>query len=66
MSDIFTIFNPGMEYTRRQKDLEKILVVEAPDGAPGPKPLDLESGVVTISVPRPAPGSGSADTEEQV
>lgn len=66
MSDFFSIFNPGMEYARRQKDLEKILVVEAPDGAPGPKPLDLESGVVTISVPRPAPGAESAEAEEQV
>lgn len=51
MSDFFTIFQPGMEYTQRQRDLDKILVVEADEGAPGPKPLDLESGVVVIDVP---------------
>ncbi|HMR48338.1 MAG TPA: DUF6191 domain-containing protein [Arachnia sp.] len=51
MSDFFTIFQPGMEYTQRQRDLDKILIVEADEGAPGPEPLDLESGVVVIDVP---------------
>lgn len=51
MTDFMSIFQPGLEYVKRQRDLDKILIVEADKGAPGPKPLDLESGVVTIVVP---------------
>ncbi|MBB1511934.1 hypothetical protein H5399_04860 [Tessaracoccus sp. MC1627] len=69
MSDFMSIFQPGLEYVRQQRDLDKILIVEADKGAPGPKPLDLESGSVTITLPPetvPPPslspgGSPSAD-----
>lgn len=69
MSDFMSIFQPGLEYVRQQRDLDKILVVEADKGAPGPKPLDLDSGAVTITLPPesapPRPdspgGSPSAD-----
>ena len=69
MSDFMSIFQPGLEYVRQQRDLDKILVVEADKGAPGPTPLDLESGAVTITLPpesAPLPpdspgGSPSAD-----
>lgn len=51
MSDFFSIFSPGMEHVFRQRDLDKILVVEADEGAPGPRPLDLESGAVDLVMP---------------
>lgn len=56
MSDFFEIFNPGARHQREQKDLEKILIVEADKGGSGPTPLDLDSGSVTLRVPpRPTP-----------
>lgn len=63
MTDFMSIFQPGLEYTRRQKDLEKILVVEEDEGAPGPRPLDLESGVVTITMPAKEPDGGSPSAD---
>lgn len=51
MTDFFSIFSPGMEHVHRQRDLDKILVVEADEGAPGPRPLDLESGTVDLVMP---------------
>ena len=51
MSDFMSIFQPGLEYVRQQRDLDKILVVEEDQGAPGPEPLDLESGSVEITLP---------------
>jgi hypothetical protein len=59
MSDFMSIFQPGLEYVRQQRDLDKILVVEEDQGAPGPKPLDLESGSVVLTLP--PEGSPSAD-----
>ena len=53
MSDLFSIFQPGYEHLRRQKELDKVLVVDMKKGGRGRQPLDLESGSVTIEVPRP-------------
>ncbi len=56
MTGFLEIFDPGMRHQREQKDLEKILIVEADQGGTGPQPLDLDSGSVTLRVPpRPAP-----------
>lgn len=55
MSDFMSIFHGGMEHVRRQRDLEKILVVDADQGGSGPKPLDLDSGVVELVMPRREP-----------
>ena len=38
---------------REQKDLEKILIVEAEKGGSGPEPLDLDSGSVVLRLPQP-------------
>ena len=57
MSDLFSIFQPGYEHTRRQKELDKVLVVDMKKGGRGRQPLDLESGSVTIDLPSLAPGS---------
>jgi hypothetical protein len=51
MSDFFQIFQPGLRHQEQQRDLEKILVVDQDAGASGPKPLDLESGSVTVRLP---------------
>mgnify|MGYP001231029479 CR=1 FL=1 len=56
MTGFFEIFEPGLRHTREQKDLEKILIVEADKGGTGPEPLDLDSGSVVLHVPpRPEP-----------
>lgn len=55
MSDLFSLFNPGHEHQRRQKELEKVLFIDSTKGARGRQPLDLESGSVTIEVPAPRP-----------
>jgi hypothetical protein len=55
MTGFFEIFEPGLRHMREQKDLEKILIVEAEKGGSGPEPLDLDSGSVVLRVPaRPA------------
>lgn len=51
MTGFFEIFEPGLRHQREQKDLEKILVVEADKGGSGPQPLDLDSGSVVLRVP---------------
>lgn len=62
MTDFFSIFQPGMQYVREQRDLEKVFVVESPDGAPGgPRPIDLDSGRVTIILPS---GDAAVSDEE--
>lgn len=56
MSDFLQIFQPGLRHQSEQRDLEKIYVVDEEAGGPGSKTHDLESGEVTISIPkRPAP-----------
>ena len=52
MSDVMSIFHGGMEHVRRQRDLEKSLIVEADRGGDGPRPLDLDSGVVELVMPQ--------------
>ena len=60
MSDFFSIFNPGLRYWQEQRDLDKVLVVTDEAGGTGPKPLDLDSGKVTLVVPA-KPGSDEPD-----
>lgn len=48
VTEFFEAIQPGLAHWRRQRELEKVLVVEAPSPGEGPQPLDLESGVVTI------------------
>lgn len=48
MSDFFQIFQPGFRHQQEQRDLEKVLIVEEDAGGSGPKPLDLDSGSVTL------------------
>lgn len=52
MTDFFSIFQPGMQHVREQRDFEKVRFVESAEGAPGgPSLVDFEAGSVTIAVP---------------
>lgn len=52
MSDFLQIFQPGLRHQQEQRDLEKIFVVDEEAGGPGTKTHDLESGEVTIKIPK--------------
>lgn len=56
MSDVFGIFNNGHEHLARQRDYERVRIFLREEGAPGPEPLDLESGTVSIVPPAEEPG----------
>jgi hypothetical protein len=56
VTDFFQLFQPGLRHWKEQQDLDKVLVVTNDEGAPGPRPLDLESGSVVLLVSRPAGG----------
>lgn len=51
MTDFFGILQPGLEYWRKQQDLEKVLVYEDQSGGKGPEPLDLDTGRVVMRMP---------------
>ncbi len=64
MSDFLQIFQPGLRHQQEQRDLEKIYVVDEEAGGPGSRTHDLESGEVTIKIPRrPAAEADSSDEE---
>lgn len=52
MSEFFEAFNPSARHWREQQQLEKMLVVDTHRAGSGPKPLDLDSGVVHLVMPR--------------
>lgn len=52
MSEFFEAFNPGARHWREQQQLDKTLVVDMHRGGAGPRPLDLDSGVVHLVMPR--------------
>lgn len=63
MSDFLQIFQPGLRHQQEQRDLEKIFVVDEEAGGPGSKTHDLESGEVTIKIPKRASAEPSDETE---
>jgi hypothetical protein len=66
MSDFFQLFNPGARHQEEQRDLEKILVVDEEAGGTGPKSHNLDSGEVTIRMPkrRPAAKQGKPKVDD--
>lgn len=52
MTDFISIFQPGMQYVREQRDFDKIRVVEAPSGAPGTTSIDLDAGTAIVVAQR--------------
>jgi hypothetical protein len=73
MSDFFQLFNPGARHQEEQRDLEKVLVVDEEAGSTGPKSHNLDSGEVTIKMPKRRPAAAKrkpkaqkpADTEDR-
>lgn len=47
----FEIFQPGLEYLRREKDRYKMLVSKPTHGGGAPLGIDLEAGVAKIRIP---------------
>lgn len=68
MTGFFEVFQPGSRHWREQQELEKVLVIDTKKGGSGPRPLDIDSGVVHLVMPRRrdagrAPSGGEGDTE---
>lgn len=45
------VFDPGMRHWREYKELQKVLVQRTDQGASGPEPVDLDSGVIIVHLP---------------
>ncbi len=62
MTNPLEAIQPSLRFQREQRELEKVLVVDNPQGADGLGVIDLESGRIRIPVKRPAEESaGGAD-----
>jgi hypothetical protein len=54
MTSPLEVFQPSLRYVREQRDLEKVFVVDTPEGADGLGRVDLDSGHIKIPVRRQA------------
>src|SRR5665647_2937996 len=54
MSNPLEIIQPSLRYQREQRELEKVFVVDTPEGADGLGRVDLKSGHIKIPVRTPA------------
>ena len=50
MTSPLEVFQPSLRYVREQRDLEKVFVVDTPEGADGLGRVDLDSGHIKIPV----------------
>jgi hypothetical protein len=50
MTNPLEVFQPSLRYVREQRDLEKVFVVDTPEGADGLGRVDLASGHIKIPV----------------
>lgn len=50
MSNPLEIIQPSLRYQREQRELEKVFVVDTPEGADGLGRVDLASGHIRIPV----------------
>ena len=55
------IIQPGLRYLREERDRQNMLVSKPTHGGGAPLGIDLDAGVATIKIVRPAP---AAATEE--
>jgi hypothetical protein len=66
----FEIFQPGMRHLREERDRQNMLVSKPTHGGGAPLGIDLEAGIATIKIARPAPAASTedppADPEERV
>ena len=54
MSNPLEVIQPSLRYQREQRELEKVFVVDTPEGADGLGRIDLKSGHIKIPVRIPA------------
>ncbi len=54
MSNPLEVIQPSLRYQREQRELEKVFVVDTPEGADGLGRVDLASGHIKIPVKRQA------------
>ncbi|MHB1008305.1 MAG: DUF6191 domain-containing protein [Propionibacteriaceae bacterium] len=68
MTNPLEIIQPSLRYLREQRELEKVYIVDNPEGADGLGRVDLSSGHIKIPVRRPveksAPVEESAEVEK--
>jgi hypothetical protein len=57
----FEIFQPGMRHLREERDRQNMLVSKPTYGGGAPLGIDLEAGIATIKISRPAPAAGTED-----
>ena len=50
MSNPLEVIQPSLRYQREQRELEKVFVVDTPEGADGLGRVDLASGHIKIPV----------------
>jgi hypothetical protein len=50
MTNPLEVIQPGLRYVREQRELEKVFVVDTPEGADGLGRVDLKSGHIKIPV----------------
>ncbi len=62
MTNPFEVIQPSLRYLREQRELEKVFVVDTPEGADGLGRIDLKSGNIKIPVKHPL--QKPAETEE--
>jgi hypothetical protein len=59
MTNPLEVIQPGLRYVREQRELEKVFVVDTPEGTDGLGRVDLKSGHIKIPVKhtltKPAP-----------
>jgi hypothetical protein len=63
----FEIFQPGMRHLREERDRQNMLVSKPTHGGGAPLGIDLEAGIATIRIARPAPAAADdppADAEQ--
>ncbi|MFV0451697.1 MAG: DUF6191 domain-containing protein [Propioniciclava sp.] len=64
MSELFEAFAPGLRHWREQRELQKVLVHRTDQGAPGPVPVDLDSGTIVVELGYPDGGDHRPTTTE--
>ncbi len=57
----FEVFQPGLEYLRREKDRYKMLVSKPTHGGGAPLGIDLDAGVAKIRIPARAVSPAEPD-----
>jgi hypothetical protein len=58
---LFEIFQPGLRHLREERDRQNMLVSKPTHGGGAPLGIDLDAGIATIKISRPAPAVAPED-----